>query len=171
MITDITNSDQSTPISINKKKRKEIEPRSWVWLSYATKTSKASGQCNICLKVITIYNGSPAEIAKHLIKVHNITENSIEQSRISKKICLDFADLNEPSQTEDSNSSLSDSIPKIEKIHQKLIKFILTCNLPFNIVESEEFQDFINMIRPDFYKLPCRQTLRYNYLPNMVYLV
>ncbi|RNA24547.1 hypothetical protein BpHYR1_030119 [Brachionus plicatilis] len=41
MLTDRTNSTNTeTPTSFNQKKRKEIEPRSWVWLHYASKTHR-----------------------------------------------------------------------------------------------------------------------------------
>ncbi|CAF1117838.1 unnamed protein product [Brachionus calyciflorus] len=71
MITDVTNSIETTPVSTNTKKRKEIEPRSWVWLSYASKTSKVSARCNICSKITTIYNRSPYEYSsiKNALKV------------------------------------------------------------------------------------------------------
>ena len=114
MLTDVTNSDQSTPVS--------------------TFVIQHFSIFNICSKVIKIYNGSPGEVAKHLKNAHKITENSTDESRSSKKIRLDFADLNEL--TEDSNSNSSEAIPKIEKIHLQLIKLILRSNLPFNILES-----------------------------------
>ncbi|RNA42084.1 hypothetical protein BpHYR1_012585 [Brachionus plicatilis] len=48
-------------------------------LHYTSKTDKAFAQANarFFLKEITIYNGSPSEISKHLLKVHNITQKKI----------------------------------------------------------------------------------------------
>ncbi|RNA40120.1 zinc finger BED domain-containing 1-like [Brachionus plicatilis] len=145
MLTDRTNSTNTeTPTSINQKKRKEIEPRSWVWLNYASKTDKALAKCRICLKEITINKGSLSEVSKHLLKVHNITQNSIVPDKPSKR-----------------------RYPKVKKLHQKLIKFIIACNLPFNITDSDDFQELIDAIKDEYYKLPCRQTLRYTLLPEM----
>lgn len=56
---------------------------------------------------------------------------------------------------------------KIAKINEKLVSLIINNNLPFSIVDSEEFQDFIDTIRKNYYKLPCRQTLRYELIPNI----
>ncbi|RMZ97274.1 hypothetical protein BpHYR1_048333 [Brachionus plicatilis] len=45
---------ESTPVSCAKK-RKAIEPRSWVWLSnYATKLNANSAKCNLCTPPITL---------------------------------------------------------------------------------------------------------------------
>ena len=68
MISDVTNSlnlNEITPTSINEKKRKGIEPRSWVWLKYATRLNPNSAKCHICLKEIKIYNSSPSKVSKH----------------------------------------------------------------------------------------------------------
>ncbi|RMZ99161.1 hypothetical protein BpHYR1_006729 [Brachionus plicatilis] len=56
---------------------------------------------------------------------------------------------------------------KIEKINEKLISFIIANNLPFNIVNSEEFQELLDTIKSHYYQLPCRQTLKYKLLPEM----
>ncbi|RNA44870.1 hypothetical protein BpHYR1_016007 [Brachionus plicatilis] len=45
------------------KRRKKIEPRSWVWQSQnVVKINESSDKCNICQQVITIYNSSTIEL-------------------------------------------------------------------------------------------------------------
>ncbi|RNA09986.1 hypothetical protein BpHYR1_049886 [Brachionus plicatilis] len=51
MPTDRTNfTNTQTTTSFNQKKRKEIEPKSWLWLHYASKTHRGLAKCRICLK-------------------------------------------------------------------------------------------------------------------------
>lgn len=176
MTSNVTNSNnadltnENTPTSINEKKRKSIEPRSWVWLNFAIKLNPKSAKCRVCQKEITIYNGSPSEVSKHLINEHNITQNTINAERPTKKFRLDFESDNSDDETSKKVSPTKYQAPesKVKKIQRKLLQFIIACNLPFNIVDAKEFQDLINEIKNEYFKLPCRQTLRYTLLPNMV---
>ncbi|RNA33280.1 hypothetical protein BpHYR1_021262 [Brachionus plicatilis] len=55
----------------------------------------------------------------------------------------------------------------MNRLSSKLISFIIANNLSFNIINSEEFQELLDTIKSHYYKLPCRQTLRYMMLPEM----
>jgi Protein of unknown function (DUF 659) len=43
-------------------------------------------------------------------------------------------------------------------LNMKLAKFIYSCNLPFNIMENEEFRDFVSTMRPSF-EIPSHETI------------
>ncbi|CAF0995662.1 unnamed protein product, partial [Brachionus calyciflorus] len=120
-------------------------------------------------KEITIYNGSPSEVSKHLINEHNITQNTIIAERPTKKFDLDFESDNSDDKTSKKVSPTKYQAPesKVKKIQRKLLQFIIACNLPFNIVDAKEFQDLLNEIKNEYFKLPCCQTFRYTLLPNM----
>jgi hypothetical protein len=47
---------------------------------------------------------------------------------------------------------------KQEDLTKKLGKFIFSANLPFNVVENKEFQEFVTSMRPA-YKLPSHETV------------
>lgn len=164
-----------TPVSCLKK-RKIIEPRSWVWLhSYATKVNQTSATCNLCIPSTTLqmYNGSTTEISKHLLNKHGITEKSLGHSQLAKRFCFDFENGEEEEESIVTHNSLSEKhytapASKVEKINEKLINFIIKKNLSFNIVDSVEFQELLDSVKSGYYKLPCRQTIRYNLLPEIV---
>ncbi|RNA38774.1 Leucine- glutamate- and lysine-rich 1, partial [Brachionus plicatilis] len=131
--------------------------------------NESSAKCNIFQQVITIYNSSTTELVKHLAEKHKISKLSHENIRPSKRFCLDFEEMaNEPEESPKTIKEYLVSDLKIEKINEKLISFIIAINLPFNIVNSEEFQELLDTIKSHYYKLPCRQTLRYKLLPEMV---
>lgn len=172
--------------------RKSIAPRSWAKIKYFTKQENNMYICNKCFKEVKTYNNSSKQLIDHLKDEHHITKDSepdvIKES--AKKRRLDFDDDDEDSNNtkhvlldtindenkDSSNNENQNDEQKSEKINskkkdlinQKLVAFIIKNNLSFNLVESEEFQDFIEAIRPGYYKLPCRQTLRNSLLPKLV---
>ncbi|RNA36184.1 zinc finger BED domain-containing 1-like [Brachionus plicatilis] len=78
-----------------------------------------------------------------------------------------FNQKSEKKLNQDGNKNYLAPDAKVKKLHQKLIKFIIACNLPFNITDSDDFQELIDAIKDEYYKLPCRQTLRHTLLPEM----
>ncbi|RMZ96079.1 hypothetical protein BpHYR1_052759 [Brachionus plicatilis] len=60
----------STPVS-TLKRRKKIEPRSWVWQGQNVAKIISSDKCNICQQVINIYNSSTIELFLILPEVEN----------------------------------------------------------------------------------------------------
>ena len=160
-----------TPVS-TLKKRKTIEPRSWVWSSkYATKINSSTAVCNLCCPPasINIYNSSTNEVIKHLLIKHKISENSsISQiSRPLKRFCMDLEEIDDQVGKVD-NKEYTAIQSKVDKINEKVVRLIITKNLSFNLVDSPEFQELIDEIRNGYYKLPFRQTLRYTLLPSIV---
>lgn len=156
--------------SSESRKRKSIQKRSWCWSYFLT--SSGLPVCKICSEQVKTYNSSTTELIKHLEK-HKIYENTNQSSLRPKKIRLDFcsdfdSDSSDDEET-DENYSISKQ-SKFDNINRKLMAFILSNNLPFNIVESDEFQEFINSIKKNFYKLPTRQTVRNSYLFQMVFI-
>ncbi|CAF1078285.1 unnamed protein product [Brachionus calyciflorus] len=101
-------------------------------------------------------NGQSLSISS--VNSSNSVSTRTERSR--KRLRLDFLSESEiESEEENTREQTSSKIKKkVEKIHGKLMAFILSNNLPFKIVESVEFQDFIDSIKNNYYKLPCRQT-------------
>ena len=85
---------------------------------------------------------------------------------------MDFSesdfDSDESDDCENQSQVYTCSRKKMDQINDKLIKFILNNNLSFNLVESEDFQSFIDSVRKNFYKLPCRQSVRNTLLFGMV---
>ncbi|RNA02384.1 hypothetical protein BpHYR1_000798 [Brachionus plicatilis] len=120
------------------------------------------------LPSVIYFNNSTTELVKHLAEKHKISKLSHENIRPSKRFCLDFEEMaNEPEESPITIKEYLASDLKIEKINEKLISFIIAINLPFNIVNSEEFLGLIGTIKSHYYKLPCHQTLRYKLLPEM----
>ncbi|RNA14403.1 hypothetical protein BpHYR1_035244 [Brachionus plicatilis] len=124
MLSDLTNTPtsqtDSTPVS-TLKRRKKIEPRSWVWQSRnVVKINESSAKCNICQQVITFYNSLTTELVKHLAEKHKISKLPHENIRPSKCFCLDFEEMaNEP---EESSKTIKEYLApdlKIEKINEK----------------------------------------------------
>lgn len=171
--TSTTQSTSSSASSVDNSstKRKAIPTRSWT-KDYFYKVDEKS-VCRICNEQVKTYNSSSTELIKHL-STHNIDENTDStQLQCSKKFKLDFSDLSDSDESDKENDSGTryTSVRKqnrINHIHQKLIAFILNNNLPFNIIDSPDFQALIDSIRKDFYKLPCRQTVRNTLLVNIV---
>lgn len=149
--------------------RKSVQKRSWCWQYFLN--SSGLPICKLCSEQVKTYNSSTTELIKHLEK-HKIDENSKQNSQ-PKKLRLDFcSDMDtEFSDDEGVDDNFSNSKQsKFDNINRKLMAFILSNNLPFNIVESDEFQEFINSIKKNYYKLPTRQTVRNTLLFQMVVL-
>ncbi|CAF1096031.1 unnamed protein product [Brachionus calyciflorus] len=114
----------------------------------------------------------------HLKIQHKITKDDDPNEKENRKRRrLDFDEDsdegNDGRTTEKENTLQKEPKEKLsskqkEIINKKLLNFIIKQNLSFNIVESDDFQEFIEAIRSDFYILPCRQTVRNSYLPKMV---
>ena len=159
------NSSGSSSNSDPKNRKNEL--RSWTWHYFIQ--SENMPICQICSVRVKIYHSSTTELIKHLA-THNIDENT-QISRALKRLRLDFSSESEmETDVEDvTNTQLSSrKRKKMEKINSKVMAFILSNNLPFNIVESFEFQDLLDSIKKNFYKLPCRQTVKNTILFNMV---
>ncbi|RNA27282.1 hypothetical protein BpHYR1_035961 [Brachionus plicatilis] len=78
MLFDLTNTPtsqtDSTPVS-TLKRRKKIEPRSWVWQSQNfVKINESSAKCNICQQMITIYNSSTTEFSFNIVNSEEFQE-------------------------------------------------------------------------------------------------
>ena len=112
-------------------------------------------------------------LIEHLKNIHDINKDSMNDfTENVKKIRLDFdystddENNNEASVNETANDKLSTK--QLININEKLMRLILKKNLSFNIVDCQELQDLLDAIRPSFYKLPCRQTVRNTLLPKLV---
>ncbi|CAF1106996.1 unnamed protein product [Brachionus calyciflorus] len=168
-----SNDTSNTPnfdTATNNSGRKKIEPRSWS-RKYFVQKDKNLLICNICFIEVKIYNSSTTQLIDHL-KIHNINQNNqpnIEKNHLKKRR-LDFSS---ESENDENNFDIAQNQTKITikqkaKINKYLMNFILNNNLPFNIVESPDFQKFIDIIKPNYYELPCRQTVRNTLLNEMV---
>ncbi|RNA16713.1 hypothetical protein BpHYR1_049513 [Brachionus plicatilis] len=81
MLTDRTNSTNTkTQTSFNQKKRKEIKPRSWVWLHYASKTHRA---CELIFNCVTSASVSSENLFSNAGLVQNDQRNRIEPSALN----------------------------------------------------------------------------------------
>lgn len=54
--------------------------------------------------------------------------------------------------------SHSDSYELFNSIDLALSKFFFSCNISFNVIESNLFKDFIKLLNPD-YNIPSRKKL------------
>ncbi|CAF1109828.1 unnamed protein product, partial [Brachionus calyciflorus] len=110
-------------------------------------SSNSISLCKICSTQVKIYNSSTTELINHLSE-HGIDEKSNLADWSRKRLRLDFSSESEIESEEENTKEQ-------------------TNNLPFNIVESVEFQDFIDSIKKNYYKLPCRQTVKNTILYQM----
>lgn len=59
------------------------------------------------------------------------------------------------------------SLKEIEDLNEKLASFFFGCNIPFNVIDSEHFKNFIKSMRPSYAeKLPGRKALSTSLLDN-----
>ncbi|CAF1070595.1 unnamed protein product [Brachionus calyciflorus] len=152
--------------------RKAMIPRSWTKTYFVLIDGKKT--CKICNENVKTYNSSTTELIKHLA-IHNIDDSTeINEIHSYKRQRLDFSDESDVEGSDNdqngenvvNETSSKRKKTKIDVINSKLLAFILNNDLPFRIVESKEFQELIDSIKKDYYKLPCRQTLRNTLLYN-----
>lgn len=176
-----SNTQTSTPLNLmdtnapESQTHKASKVRSWAKLNFFTKKSDNLYVCKKCYIDVKTYNNSSKRLIDHLKNVHKITKQDALLSKFdaAKKRKLDFdddSDFDEEIIEDNNNTPTNDksSAKQKENINKKLINFILRNNLSFNLVESEEFQELFDAVRPGFYSLPCRQTVRNTFLPKMV---
>ena len=56
---------------------------------------------------------------------------------------------------------------KLNRLNDKLIRFLISTDQPMNLVQSDEFRDFCRELNSN-YKVPCRNTVNFNFLPEKV---
>lgn len=161
---------ENTPL-LDLKNRKPIKLRSWVW-NYCEKVDKDTIKCNVCNEKFQSYNSSTTEPIQHLLK-HDITAKSInsynKNYQAAKRMRLEFEDNTSDEETNaDSNQNYSASQAKVQNLHEILMDFIISDNLPLKIVESIKFQKLLDGVKSGYYKLPSRKTIGRTMLPNMV---
>ncbi|CAD6240967.1 GSCOCG00012602001-RA-CDS [Cotesia congregata] len=77
------------------------------------------------------------------------------QSELSPSISADLSFRNHSETNSDPPSKIDNDFTIID---EKLTQFFVGCNIPFSIVESVQFKEFVNSLNPK-YKPPCRKTL------------
>ena len=101
--------------------------------------------------------GKPNEMKSHLaLRCSKVTHNvKIEYLHI-----ISGEDIPEQS-TNKTNSS--DNVVDIARVNRTLVHFFVCCGIPFSVVDSPFFQDFVKSLCFE-YKLPKRTTLSTTYL-------
>lgn len=75
--------------------------------------------------------------------------------------------LNDTAQTtSDDMQNSSDDVDNLNRIDEALAKFFFGCNIPFTVVESIYFKNFVSILNPA-YKLPTRKTLSTSILDKL----
>lgn len=75
--------------------------------------------------------------------------------------------LNDTAQTtSDDMQNSSDDVDNLNRIDEALAKFFFGCNIPFTVVESIHFKNFVSILNPT-YKLPTRKTLSTSILDKL----
>ncbi len=119
--------------------------------------------CVICGVVIN-YDSSTASLIWHLTSKHDIRESSL---CANKRIRLAILSESEVSSGDEEESKNEDQFRKNVKLNNKLINFLVACNLPISVVQMEEFVELMQEAVPN-YRLPCRQTITKRLLPEKV---
>lgn len=166
---------------VNPPKKRKYALRSWCWQYYEIdKRESSNAICCICRQSIKTYSSSTTELIKHLQK-HHVTESTDVASamqqvashlmQVDQLTSPDLDDIADNDSDTSGDSAIELSTPfnqrKHERIITKLVKFVVCNNLSFQIIDSRSFHDFLGEFTKR-YKLPCRQTFRNTYLPNIV---
>ena len=156
------------------KPRKVMKRRSWVWKYFDYDPDNTKQKCSLCANLIESYGSSTCELIRHLTNKHDISPN-MEPDRDVNKHINTFNESNDEYSTseeevEDGGTSTSDkklSKRKQNSIDTALLELMANNNLPFRLVESESFQNIFKLLNKN-YRPPCRETLRYKKLPELV---
>jgi hypothetical protein len=151
-----------TPVT-TKHTKKKYKKRSIVWHHAKTMLIDGKGylKCNYCdLKYAD--EGSTSNMLKHIEKQHS------EKLAISRED--EAVNLDDDCQNELDDEYLETKSTRKRKKNEQfldyfLIKFIIGCCLPFQIVERPEFKDFVDKLNSS-YQLPSRYRLSNDILNN-----
>ncbi|CAF0706276.1 unnamed protein product [Brachionus calyciflorus] len=145
--------------------------------SYKFQSDLSSHQRHIIyqffLHKVKIYNSSATQLIDHL-KIHNIKQNNqpnIEKNHLKKR----RPDFSSESENDENNFDIAQNQTKITikqkaKINKYLMNFILNNNLPFKIVESPDFQKFIDIIKPNYFMFGSVTSDVWTSNSNMAYI-
>ena len=166
---------QSTATNINsaeqsvRKNRKQIKARSHVW-NFMDQDSYdgSSYQCLKCPKrVLCSARSTTTNLIHHLASMHEITvENFKRKLQVQSVRYSNHHVISESSSEYESGveaevediDSTKLSQHKKDEINDKLTKFIASSSLPFSIVKSDDFKDFVSSLNSS-YKLPDVNTI------------
>lgn len=108
----------------NSKKRKLIEPRSWVWSYFDIPLNTSPdvsdiqrvvhSYCSLCKLQVKIYNSSTSELIKHL-RSHQVYENTPIESVMSIRTKINSSYDEGISDIEDDDSHSAESTEQISK--------------------------------------------------------
>ncbi|KAK0179435.1 hypothetical protein PV327_005187 [Microctonus hyperodae] len=123
-------------------------------------------KCNYLLK-----NTAQIRLQSHRNICGGTRINNVEKTKTQGTSTKDFtavSSLNSCFEVKlDASSNHKNNLSTID---EKLVKFFIGCNIPFSIIESTLFKEFVNSLNVD-YKPPCRKTLSSSFLNNLHYQI
>ncbi|KAI0229039.1 hypothetical protein L0F63_004844 [Massospora cicadina] len=130
-----------------KAKRSSRASRSWIFTKgYARRTRNEELSCHVeclvagCGKTYTSHDGSTSNISRHLLRAHGIAKGGDANVKLGLEYVEQKASKSLPS------TELSSKLPS-EVLNKKLLEFALELNIPFEIVDSPLFKDFLRTVQ------------------------
>ena len=118
-----------------------------------------------------MYGSSTTELIKHL-RSHEVFESTPIGTAMARANYTPTTDSDDDTSTEAAANQGESrrkhfTDKKKQRVNHKLMTFMVANNLPFQLVDSVEFQEFIDELTSQ-YQLPCRQTFRNTIIGNKV---
>ena len=142
--------------------RKKGKPKDKVWEHFTSidtpNSSHKGAQCSFCLQIWK--RGKPNDMKAHL---------ALRCPMVTHKVKLEYlyivsSTTNEEQQTiQDQNNN--NNVVDIAKSDRALVRFFVCCGIPFSIVDSHFFRDFVKSLNYR-YEPPKRTALSTNYLDS-----
>lgn len=152
--------DQEITITDQKKKGK---PKDKVWEYFTSidtpNSSHKGAQCLFCSQ--TWKRGKPSDMKAHL---------ALRCTMVTHKVKLEYlyivsSTTNEETSEQTIQDQNNNNVVDIARSDRALVRFFVCCGIPFSIVDSHFFRDFVKSLNCR-YEPPKRTALSTNYLDS-----
>ena len=145
---------------INNNQRRGGKPKDRVWDYFKVidvpNNSHKGAQCVFCF--LSWKRGKPTDMKAHLALKCPMVNHNVKLEYL-RTISSEDLEQTIQNQSDDNDNNIADTA----KINKALVRLFVCCGIPFSIVDSPFFQDFVKSLCYK-YELPGRTTLSGNYL-------
>ena len=152
-------------------KRKLREPAP-VWLCGGQSLPDGTDRCNICGRIFVSETSNTSNLRDHILRKHSKTPEGKKLKKMTEEKREKVAEMKKKNESKKvapkpKQISVVGFIRKTKpmdpkkkkKVEEALVKFIVTENKPFKIVEKHSFRELASSLDPD-YVVPSEHTMR-----------